>query len=223
MFKKSNIKSIVIASLLIVSVNVNAALISHNLDFDNIQPLRTVNPDFSAVQMSGSGYAGFNWGSGWYATSEVDKDTYLSTSSSSLFINRTVKGEGFAFEGFEYWSRGGDGDGRRFFYVLYGSSGQVVYNSDTEGGDLRLSPTHNTLISNVDSLIYGLAIGFFNGGDNDGWRYLGVDDFKFSVESTSLVNTSIPGFNIASVPVPTALPLFLTGLGFLGFLNRRSN
>ena len=223
MFKKYRIKSFVISSLIMMaSANANSDVISHTLDFDNIQPPRTVNPDFSALQMSESDYGGFNWGDGWYATSESNNDTYLSTSSSSLLINRTVKGEGFQFEGFEYWSRGGDGDGRRFFYVLYGSDGQAIYNSDTAGEDLRLSATHNALISNVNTLVYGLAIGFINGGNNDGWRYLGVDEFKFSVDPASLVNTRIPGFNIATVPLPATLPLFMAGLGFFGFVNRRS-
>lgn len=223
MLKKSILKAVVTTSLLMMgSLNVNAALVSHTLDFDNIQPPRELNPNFSAVGMNGSGYAGFNWGNGWFAVSEGILDTYLATSSASLFINRAKNGEGFQFEGFEYWSRGGDGDGRKFFYVLYGADGQVVYNSDLAGDDLKLRVAHNAVNSTVDDLIYGLAIGFINGGDNDGWRYMGIDDFKFSVDSSASVNTSIPGFNVASVPVPATFTLFLSGLGLLGFLNRRT-
>lgn len=207
-------------ALLASSIDAQAALVSHTLDFDNILPPRPAAvPNFSAVQMSGSGYGSFNWGDAWYATSEGVQDTYLSTTFGGLSIRRSAASEGFVFEGFEYWSRGGDGDGRKFFYVLYGANGETVYNSDIAKEDLQLRTVHHTLSSAYSDLVYGLAIGFINGGDNDGWRYMGVDDVKFSVDSSATVNTEIPGLN-TPVPVPAAMPLFLTGLMAIGLTKK---
>ncbi len=222
MFRKSRVcRALVLSTLAMASLNAKAAVVSYTLDFDNINPPHVLNPNFGAIAMNGSGYAGFNWGAGWFATSDGVLDTYLSTSSNSLFITRATQGEAFRFDGFEYRSRGGDGDGRKFFYVLYGANGQAVYNSDDAKEDLNLRIAPQVLVSAYSDLVYGMAIGFINGGDNDGWKYLGVDDFKFGVDAAANVNTSIAGFNIASVPVPTALPLFLSGLSFLGFFRRQ--
>lgn len=90
-----------------------------------------------------------------------------------------------------------------------------IYNSDVAKAYLNLRTAHNSLISAYNDLVYGLAIGFTNGGNNDGWPYMGIDDFKFSVDAAAAVNTEIAGFN-TPVPVPIALPLFLSGLLTLG-------
>ena len=132
---------------------------------------------------------------------------FLATSDTGSTFVRRVDGSAFYFDGADFWSRRGADAMGDFFFVLYGASGQVLYNGDVDndGGRMRFTGTPTFLQANYSGPIHGMAWGF----DNDDYDHMAMDNFRFRAEP------------VAAVPEPGSSALLALGLAGLAALKAR--
>jgi hypothetical protein len=190
-------RALALAFSLCVTVAAAADPVPGVLDFDELPP--------SAIGTHlPAGYGGFTWGGQWYEMSQTPAggNNFLATSTSGGTLIRRNDRSAFHFDGADFWSRRGlDGTGD-FFFVLYGESGEVLYNGDVDGnaGRMRFSNTPTFLQANYTGAVHAMAFGF----DNDDYDHLAMDNFRFRATAVS----AVPEPSIA-VMVSLGLGLFL--------------
>ena len=169
------------AALVLACTAPRADLVDSQLNFNEL------SVGSSGVHLPG-GYGGFNWGDQWYlmpASFGGTQSHFLATSTSGGTLIRRTDHGAFFFDGADFWSRRGLDAGGDFFFVLYGTQGQTLYDGNLDGntGRMRFTGSPQTMLANYTGAIHGVAWGF----DNDDYDHLAMDNFRFRVEALPAV------------------------------------
>lgn len=138
--------------------------------------------DFNAFGTNTAGvhmpatHGGFLWGAtDWHYLSidAVPTNTFLALSGAATMI-ASEGGRDFYFDGARFWSRGGEPQGRFYFYLL--RDGAVVYDGRNDAAGRQVfSPAHDVFTANYTDKVDAVAVVFDSNGAD--WNHLALDDF----------------------------------------------
>ena len=140
------------------------------LDFNDL------GTNTTGVHMPAS-YGGLTWGSSdWYHLSlaSVPTNTFLALGGHvSVLVGEA--GRDFHFDGVRCWSRGGEPQGRFYFYLM--RDGAVVYDgrNDPDGRQV-FSPSHDVFTCSYTDRVDYVALVYDSNGDD--WNHLAIDDVQ---------------------------------------------